>query len=96
MGEKYGQLRLIGAHDGRHGAVKISQDVDLYTAILEPEDRIGYQISPERYAWVQVVRGIISLNGEELREGAGLQLTASKSLEIQTQIGAEVLLFDLA
>ncbi|MGB7417188.1 MAG: pirin family protein [Thermosynechococcaceae cyanobacterium] len=96
LGEKQGQLRLIGAHDGRNGAVKIYQDVDLYTAILESGDSIGYKIYPERYAWVQVIRGIITLNGEELRQGDGIQLTVSKTLEIETQIGAEILLFDLA
>ncbi|MEM8808078.1 MAG: pirin family protein [Cyanobacteria bacterium P01_G01_bin.38] len=96
LADRQGQLCLIGAKDGRNGAIKIYQDVDLYTSILEPGDTIHYKISPERYVWVQVSRGIITLNGEELREGDGIQLGGGRSVEIQTQIGAEILLFDLA
>lgn len=96
LADRQGQLRLIGARDGRDEAIKIYQDVDLYTSSLEPGNTINYKILPERYAWVQVARGIITLNGEELREGDGIQLGGGRSLEIQTQIGAEILLFDLA
>lgn len=96
LADRQGQLRLIGARDGRDKAIKIYQDVDLYTSSLEPGNTINYKILPERYAWVQVARGIITLNGEELREGDGIQLGGGRSLEIQTQIGAEILLFDLA
>ncbi|MEO1295492.1 MAG: pirin family protein, partial [Cyanobacteria bacterium J06636_16] len=55
-----------------------------------------FQVSSERYAWVQVANGIIHLNGEELRQGDGLQLKSNQLIEIQTSVGAEVLLFDLA
>jgi redox-sensitive bicupin YhaK (pirin superfamily) len=41
--EKQGKLRLIAAKDGRHGAVTIQQDVDLYTSILDKgDDNLSY------------------------------------------------------
>ena len=94
--EKQGQLRLIAAKDGREDAVKVFQDVDLYTAVLEPEHHISYDLAVNRYAWLQVARGIVLLNGEELREGDGIQLAGDRSLDISTEIGGEILLFDLA
>lgn len=94
--DKHSELLLIGAKDGRKGAVKIYQDVDLYTAALQTEDAVEFQVAPERYAWVQVASGIVHLNGEELRQGDGLQLRGNRLLEIQTPVGAEILLFDLA
>lgn len=94
--EKQGKLCLIGAKDGREGAVKIYQDVDLYASVLKVGDWVNYKIPAERYAWVQVAKGLINLNGQDLREGDGIQLVGDQSLEIQTQIRAEFLLFDLA
>jgi quercetin 2,3-dioxygenase len=94
--EKRGKLRLIGAKDGRDGAIIIHQDVDLYTSVLEPGDVINYHLKSNRYAWLQIAQGIITLNGEELRAGDGVQMSGEEQLEMSTNIGAEILLFDLA
>lgn len=94
--ERPGHLRLMAAKDGRAGAVKVFQDVDLYTAVLEPEHHLRYDLAKHRYGWLQVARGIVLLNGEELREGDGLQLGGDRALNIATPVGGEILLFDLA
>ncbi|PPS45627.1 pirin family protein [Chroococcidiopsis sp. TS-821] len=93
--QRRGNLRLIAAKDGRDGAVTIHQDVELYTSVLEKGDVLNYHLKPNRYAWLQVARGILSLNGQELRAGDGVQMSG-ENLEISTDIGAEILLFDLA
>jgi redox-sensitive bicupin YhaK (pirin superfamily) len=93
--ERRNKLCLIAAKDGREGAVTIYQDVDLYTSILEPGDVINYHVQPHRYAWLQIAQGIANLNGEELKAGDGVQLTGEELLKISTDIGAEILLFDL-
>jgi quercetin 2,3-dioxygenase len=95
MEEKRGKLRLIGAKDGRDGAVTIYQDVDLYTSILDAGDVINYHVQPNRYAWLQLAQGVATLNGEELRAGDGVQISGEEQLEISTDVGAEILLFDL-
>ncbi|MBR8837442.1 MAG: pirin family protein [Stigonema ocellatum SAG 48.90 = DSM 106950] len=93
--ERRGKLRLIAAKDGRDGAVTIYQDVDLYTSILDKGDVVNYHVKPERYAWLQMAQGVGTLNGEELRAGDGVQLNGEQQLEISTEVGAEILLFDL-
>lgn len=93
--EKRGKLRLIASKDGRDGAVTIHQDVDLYASVLEPGDVVNYHVQPNRYAWLQIAQGIATLNGEELRAGDGVQISVEEQLEISTEVGAEILLFDL-
>ncbi len=93
--ERKGKLRLIAAKDGRDGAVKIFQDVDLYTSVLEAGDVVNYHLLPNRYGWLQIAKGVAKLNGEELRAGDGVQMNGEEQLEISTDVGAEILLFDL-
>jgi hypothetical protein len=94
--ERQGKLRLIAARDGREGAVTIHQDVDLYSAVLQKGDRISYQLQPNRYGWLQVAKGEVSLNGNALKAGDGVALSEAESLKIGTDTSAEILLFDLA
>ncbi len=78
--EKHGKLRLIAAKDGRHGAVTIYQDVDLYTSILEKGDIVTYHVQPRRYTWLQIATGEATLNGQELIAGDGVQITVEEKL----------------
>ena len=93
--ERTGKLRLIAAHDARDGAVEVYQDVDLYTSILQPGDNINYHAQPHRYTWLQIAKGIVNLNGEELRAGDGVQIDGEIQMKITTDVGGEILLFDL-
>jgi quercetin 2,3-dioxygenase len=95
IAEKQGKLRLVGSKDGRDGSVVINQDINLYVSVLSADDSIEFEVLPDRFAWVQVARGIATLNGESLREGDGVQINSSELLEITTKATAEILLFDL-
>lgn len=94
--EKRGRLRLIAARDGREDAVRINQDVDLYASLLEPGEAVEHQLREGRHAWMQVVRGEVSLNGADLRAGDGAAIGDERSLRIEASQSAEVLLFDLS
>jgi len=94
--EKRGKLRLVVSPDGREGSVKIRQDNELYATVLAPGDTVKHTLKPERYAYVQVVRGSVTLNGKTLQTGDGAAVSAEKSLELTGVKDAEVLLFDLA
>jgi quercetin 2,3-dioxygenase len=94
--EKRGKLRLVASKDGREGSVVIHQDIDLYVTDLSSGDRITFEMKSNRFAWIQVARGIATLNGESLREGDGVQINRPEQLELTTEASAEILLFDLA
>jgi quercetin 2,3-dioxygenase len=95
LAEKQGKLLLVGSKDGRDGSVVINQDIDLYVSVLSPGDAIEFDVKPNRFAWVQVARGIAILNGESLREGDGMQINSPELLELTTESTGEILLFDL-
>lgn len=94
--EKKGKLRLVVSPDGREGSVKIRQNNELYATVLDPGQSVKHTLKPERYAYVQVARGTVKLNGQELAEGDGAAISNEKALDITGVKDAEVLLFDLA
>jgi quercetin 2,3-dioxygenase len=94
--EKKGKLRLVVSPDGREGSVKIRQNNKLYATVLDAGESVRHTLKPERYAYVQVARGTVKLNGQELAEGDGAAISNEKALDITGVKDAEVLLFDLA
>lgn len=94
--EKQGQWRLIAAKDGRNGAVTIHQNVDLYVSVLAAGDRLAYTLQPNRYGWLQVGKGLVTWGDQQLREGDGVAIAAGEQLDLSSDTGAELLLFDLA
>lgn len=93
--ERQGKLCLIVDPQGREGAVTIHQDVRIYSGVLAAGEQITYDLSGDRFGWLQVAQGILQLNGEELRAGDGVQIPGGQQLAIETFSQAEFLLFDL-
>lgn len=96
LAEKQAKLRLVASKDGREGSLMIHQDIDLYASVLSSGDRITFEMGSDRFVWIQVARGIVTLNGESLREGDGVQINNPELLELTTDASSEILLFDLA
>lgn len=94
--EKLNRLRLIASPDRADGSVIIYQDVRLYASILEPGKKLTYKIGENRYLWIQLVRGEITVNGKALSAGDGASVSQAKPLEITATQKAEFLFFDLA
>ena len=92
----HGQLRLAASGDGREDSIPVRQDVDLYACVLREGESVTYRLPSHRHAWLHVARGLLSLNGHELRAGDGAAITEEELLEITTEHQAEFLLFDLA
>jgi redox-sensitive bicupin YhaK (pirin superfamily) len=90
-----GRLRLVASRDGRDGALSINQDVDLYASSLEAGTRLEHRLAPGRYAWVQVARGGLNINGTTLAAGDGAAISDEERLAIEATESAEFLLFDL-
>jgi len=97
--EKRGKLRVVASPKGGNGngAVKVYQDAEIFATELGAGQSVEHELGAERYAWVQVVRGTVNVNGKELRAGDGAAIAQEAQLRI-TGAGenSEVLLFDLA
>jgi hypothetical protein len=93
--EKRSQLRLVGSRDGRDGSVMIHQDVDLYASLLRANDSVSYELGEDRNGWVQVARGSVRLDDNELSAGDGVALKGARTLTFEGVDDAEILLFDM-
>jgi redox-sensitive bicupin YhaK (pirin superfamily) len=94
--ERRGRLRLIASEDSRDGSVEVHQDVSLFASVLPAGQEVEHTMDQQRYAWIQVARGAVEVNGEKADQGDGLVVVGESSLRIRAQQDAEVLLFDLA
>jgi len=101
-GEKTNRLRLVASPNGADGSVTIHQDVRLFSALLEPEKTLGYDLPSDRYAWIQLARGGARVTaGEqsfELGPGDGAAVISGGRVDFVgagTEM-AELLFFDLA
>lgn len=95
--EKKGKLRLVASPRPGNGAVTLYQDAELYAAELSDGEAVQYPLKRGRYAWLQVVRGKVNLNGKDLAAGDGAAISQEDALKITgAAASSEVLLFDLA
>ena len=97
--EKQGRLRLLAARDPNppEQLTTINQDALLYVAELAPGQSVSHVLARNRHAWIQVVHGNVSLNGQRLKEGDGAAVSGERGVSISgtTPDGGEILLFDL-
>src|SRR5262249_15044015 len=97
--EKKGKLRLVASPRGGNGsnAVKLYQDAELYATELEPGQSVSHGLGKGRHAWVQAIRGSVTVNGHHLQAGDGAAISAEPRVEIAgLSEQGEALLFDLA
>lgn len=94
--ERRGRLRIVAAPEGAEGGVTLYQNVVLYNALLGAGEEVTHSPAPGRHAWLQVVKGAVSLNGNQLKAGDGAAVSGEELLTIRGEEESEVLLFDLA
>jgi quercetin 2,3-dioxygenase len=95
--DKKGKLRLVASPKTGNGAVTLYQDAELYATELDAGQSVEHALPDGRYAWVQVARGKVNVNGKELNAGDGAAIAAEPNIKITgSDTQSEVLLFDLA
>ncbi|HUG68511.1 MAG TPA: pirin family protein [Pirellulaceae bacterium] len=93
--EMTNRLRLVASPDASAGSLMIHQDARIYLAKIESGQQIVHELAAGRHAWLQVLRGAVTLNGTELTTSDGAACSDEQSLEIVAGASAEVMLFDL-
>ena len=94
--QRSNRLQLVASPDGTEQSVTIHQDVRLYASRLQRGGSLKTNLAEGRYAWIQMVRGDIKLNGHLLSIGDGAQVSGETTLMAEAESEAELLLFDLA
>ncbi|HRX83626.1 MAG TPA: pirin family protein [Phycisphaerae bacterium] len=91
-----GAWTLLASGDGRAGSIRINQDADVFAATLRAGEPLEHTLAAGRGAWIQVLRGAVTVDGEDLSAGDGAGVTDQSTFAVAARTEAEVLLFDLA
>jgi redox-sensitive bicupin YhaK (pirin superfamily) len=93
--ERKDGLQLIASPEGREGSLLIHQNASLYQLLLNVDQTASHTIKSDRTAYVHVVSGTISVNGERLTEGDGATVKETEVVEFVGSEPSEALVFDL-
>src|SRR4030095_3687372 len=96
--EKRGRLRLLAAPElSEKPMTVIRQDARVYAGEFAVHETVKHAFDEERYAWVQIIKGNVSVNGQSLSEGDPAAVSAERELSLMgiQPAGGEVLVFDL-
>lgn len=93
--EKQGQLRVIISPDGRDNSLAVYQDVTVYAGCLSAGDEVTYQAAADRYTYIHLAQGTLSVNGTVLEAGDGMKIRQESVIQLTDAEAAEVLVFDL-
>ena len=89
------RLTLLASPDGREDSAEIHQDALLFLAKLPATCEATHPLAPGRAAWVQVMRGGLTVNGHVLEAGDAAAIEDEAAVELRARGDTEALLFDL-
>lgn len=90
------QLQLVASRDAAGGSLLIHTDARVYLSLLDTNREVTLDLPTGRHAWLQVLRGSVTLNGQPLQTSDGAAVSEETHLAIQATTDAEIMLFDLA
>jgi quercetin 2,3-dioxygenase len=85
----------IAGPDPQGNEVRLVQDAEIWAAKLDAGIEILHPLVQGRKAWLQVVKGDVSVGGESLKAGDAAAITDQFQIALRSKTEAEVLLFDL-
>ena len=89
------RLQLVASRDATEGSLLIHQDARVFLSDLEGGAAVEHTLEPERHAWLQVLRGAVTLKGHSLDTGDGAAMSEEMLVTIVANGPAEIMLFDL-
>ncbi len=95
IAERTDRLCLVASGDGANGSITWGQDVCLYASLLSRGRETALELASGRHAWVQLVNGVLDLNGETLTAGDAMAVSEEPRLSFKATEDCEFLVFDL-
>jgi len=93
---KRGRLQLVASRGAALGSITIHADAAIYAGLLDTGEAASLTLDPARKAYVHLVRGQLTANGQLLTAGDALLMQGEPLLALSDPKAAEVLVFDLA
>ena len=93
--QKLGKLVLVASPEGG-GPLKIHQDARVLIGQVEAGKELTHELQTGRQAWVHVIRGAATVNGQTLATGDAAGVTGESAVKLTgIEPNSEVLVFDL-
>jgi redox-sensitive bicupin YhaK (pirin superfamily) len=99
---KRGQLKLVAANLGSahpedlSAPVHINADARMYAGLFDGAEAAELPLAAGRGAYVHLIRGELSVNGQALKGGDAAMLEGEPGIQVSAGKDAEVLVFDVA
>ncbi|MES2500439.1 MAG: pirin family protein [Pseudomonadota bacterium] len=93
--KKLNQWCLLASQNGARDSLIVHQDIELYAAKLTADHLLNYIVKENRQVYLQIATGEVAVNGQMLKAGDALMMSANESIQINAPESAEILLFDL-
>lgn len=94
--EQQNRLRLVASPDAADGSLLIHQDARIYLSQINSGQSVTHPLQTGRYAWLQVLRGSVTVNETKLDTSDGATISDETELNISGNNNAEIMLFDLS
>lgn len=95
MFESQQGLQLIVSPDARDGSLLVHQDACLYQLLLDKDANTTHSLKKGRTAYIHVVKGQVSVEGETVSEGDGASVKDVELISFNANEETEALVFDL-
>ena len=86
--DKRGTLRLVASPDGAQDSVTIHADALIYSGLFDGDEHAGLTLGPARKAYVHLVDGALTVNGQRLQGGDALKLDDETEVKFEHGQGA--------
>lgn len=93
--ERRDRLRLVASPDGRKGSLRVVQDVQVYSALLNGGRHVVHRLSAGRQAWLHVVSGRAGVRGSVLSTADAAVIHGDRMVSVTARERTEILLFDV-
>jgi quercetin 2,3-dioxygenase len=87
-------LKVISGDDGE--AVLVHQDAHVFVSHLSAGAQVEHELAEGRGAYLYVIEGDVSANGEKMATGDAAQVTDERRLAIEAQSDSELILVDVS
>ena len=93
--DRAGKLLPIVSGQDMPDTLKIHQDVTFYVSRLTAGEQVAHTLKPGRRAYLYVIEGGLTVNGESLSAGDQARITGQEQLNLAATEASELILIDL-
>ncbi len=96
VAEKPNEFHVVASPDAENGSLTIHQDARILLAVVDQDQALDHTLRAGRSAWLQILRGTVTVNGHTLSAGDGAAYSDESTVSLIANTASEVMLFDLA